>query len=383
MLHRQNRKREQLKTHSLAVTRQLKIEKVEAYPVRVRMEDRLVAGTFRYEDYRTVLVKAVCDGQVGWGEAMSRFDEVATARMVRWIGGHLPNEVEGPEEAWESVWRHFRVRGQTRGIAVEALSGVEIALWDAHGRVKRMPLYRLLGKKTQGRLRAYAGSVFESRGPIESQVSRVKELGLAGFKVKVGFGLERDTKILREARRLWDDCMIVADANGAYDWRKAAAATRKFESYRVEWFEEPVPSDDMQGYRMLAGKSRVRIGAGETWYVRDFDEPLELKLVDVVEPSVSRCGGILVEKRVANKALAKGIRFAPMVGANSSISLAASLHVAACSGALAVEYDVFGNPLVESLTPGFPQLKDGMVSVPSSHGLGIEVDENFVRAHSV
>jgi D-galactarolactone cycloisomerase len=374
---------EQLKTHSPSGGISLRIEKIEAYPIRVKVKDRLVAGTFRYDSYRTVLVRAVCDGQVGWGEAMSRFDEVATARMVGWIGEHMPKEAEGPEEAWQKVWSLFRVRGQTRGIAVEALSGVEIAMWDAHGRALREPLCRLLCRSPKELLKAYAGSVFESRGQVERQVSRVRELGLAGFKVKVGFGLERDVAILKEARRYWDDCMLVADANGAYGWRKAVSAARAFERYRLEWFEEPVPSDDMEGYRRLAGESCVPIGAGETWYVRDFDEPLEAGLVDVVEPSVSRCGGLLVEKSVAERALAKGIRFAPMVGANSSISLAASVHVAACTDALAVEYDVFGNPLVEELTPGFPSLKDGMVRVPSSHGLGIEVDESFVKRHAI
>ncbi len=358
------------------------MESVEAFPLRVKMKDRLLAGTFRYEDYQSVLVKTVWDGVPGWGEAMTRFSPEATVGMVRWVGRRLEGrDFPGPAAAWEDVYRQFRVRGQTRGIAMEALSGVEMSLWDAWGRAKGKSVSGLLSARSAARVPAYAGSIYESRGPISEQIERIRSFGLKGVKLKIGFGVTKDTRILAQARKRWDDGMMVADANGAYDSKSAPKAMKAFERFRLAWFEEPVPSDDFDGYFALAKGRRVKVGAGETWFAGDFHRPLSGGLVDVVEPSVSRCGGIACEARVAREASKKGIAFSPMVGANSALSLAASMHVAAALGTIGVEYDVFDNPLVSQLTPGFPELSAGEIAVPRGPGLGVDVDWRFVKAN--
>ncbi len=358
------------------------IESVEAFPVRVKMKDRLLAGTFRYEDYQSVLVKTVWNGVPGWGEAMTRFSAEATAGLVRWVGHHLEGrDFPRPEAAWEDVYRQFRVRGQTRGIAMEALSGVEMSLWDAWGRTEGKSIAKLLSARSSASVPAYAGSIFESRGPIAEQIEWIKSLGLKGVKLKVGFGVATDTRLLAQARRRWGDGMMVADANGAYDTKSASKAMEKFERFRLAWLEEPVPSDDFDGYAAIAKGRKVKVGAGETWYAGDFARPISGGLVDVVEPSVSRCGGIACEARVAREASKRGIDFSPMVGANSALSLAASLQVAAALGSIGVEYDAFDNPLVQQLAPGFPELSAGKIAVPSGPGLGVEVDPKFIKAN--
>ena len=345
------------------------------------MKDRLLAGTFRYDDYQTVIVKVSCDGETGWGEAMTRFSPRATALMVEWIGRQISGtEPESPLEAWTAVFGQLRVRGQTRGIAVEALSGVETAIWDAFGKLRRRPVGESLGRRRIVRVPAYAGSIFGSRGPIEEQVERVRSMGLRGFKIKVGFGVSQDVDLLRRARKLWEECLLVADANGSYDAAHARKLMTEVADCRPEWLEEPVPSDDFAGYRALAKNRKVPIGAGEAWYLGDFDL-LPAGTIDVLEPSVSRCGGILTERSVAARAEKDGTAFSPMVGANSSISLAASLQVASRSRCIAVEYDAFDNPLVTQLTPGFPDIRNGELVVPEGDGLGIEVDEGFVSSH--
>lgn len=358
------------------------MESVRAYPIRLKASERLRGGTFSYAYYQTVLVQVLADGVEGWGEAMTRFDTEATALIVRYLATSIKGETfHDPLEAWERCWRELRIRGHTRGTDVEALSGIEIALYDCFGKLEKRPVGSLLSNRTAARVPAFAGSILESRGPLPAQVEAAKELGLRGAKVKIGFGVEKDLMTLRAVRKLWTEGMIVADANGSYEASEAARACKAFAEIDLAWFEEPVLSDDLEGYAALK-RSRVTIGAGESWYAGDFDWPIERRLIGVVEPSVSRCGGLHVEVGVAKKAGGNGIRFSPMTGMNSVVSLAASVHAASAVESLGVEYNPFENPLQSELASGIDRPKGGYLRVPDEPGLGLEVDMGFVRAHS-
>jgi len=254
-------------------------------------------------------------------------------------------------------------------------------LYDSLARQKKKPLSALFSDSPSSRVPVFAGSLFASRGPLRDQVETAKGLGLSGAKVKIGFGVDADARALKEVRKAWPEGMLVADANGAYDAVTAARACEAFSDLGLGWFEEPVPSDDLGGYSALRG-SKVKIGAGESWFVNDFELPLSGGLVGVVEPSVSRCGGIGVEMEVAEKAAARGIGFSPMTGMNSAVSLAASLQAASARPSVGVEYNPFPNPLQTELATGIGQPRGGEIQVPAGHGLGVEVDQRFVRAHS-
>jgi len=360
----------------------LRLESVEAFPIKLEMKEKLRGGTFTYTNYQTVLVRAVCDGVEGWGEAMSRFDPTITALMVRYLAKDLGGkEYASVLPAWREAWRQLRVRGHTRGIGVEALSGIEIALYDCFGKLRKKAVNRLFVKAPAKEVMAFAGSLFESRGALDAQTDAAKAGGLQGAKVKVGFGVERDRRILLAVRKAWPEGVLVADANGAYDRAAAKKACSAFADLGLSWFEEPVLSDDWEGYAGLRG-AKVRIGAGESWFVGDFEKAITERLVGVLEPSVSRCGGVGTEMEVARRAGAGKIGFAPMVGMNSAISLAASLHVASAYPSIGVEYNPFPNPLQSELAEGLYAPKGGRIRVPTGPGLGVEVDTQFVRAHS-
>ena len=360
----------------------MRVDSVESFPVRVKRKERLVAASFTYPDYQAALVRVTCDGVPGWGEAMTRSGPKITALLVEEYLGPIiaGKEFDSPDGVWHAIWKELRVRGHTRGVEVEGLSGIEIAVQDAHARLMGSPVSDLLGRSRVSEVPAYAGSLFTSRGPLKSQVEVVKSLGLMGAKVKVGFGAEKDFASLSEVRRSWEECELIADANGAYESDEALKVARKVKELDLAWFEEPVPPDDLDGYRKISREAPLPLGAGETWFVSDFAEPIEERLIDVVEPSVSRCGGMGVARRVSQDAAGRGIRFSPMLGMNSAISLAASLHLASAAINLAgVEYDPFGNPLLNELSPGFPRLKGGKLQVPKGNGLGLEVDMSFVK----
>ena len=360
----------------------VKIQSVEAFPISIKADESLKGGTFDYSHYSTVLVKAVMGGAEGWGEAMTRSDPAATSALVRYLAkGIIGNELDNIQKIWEVVWRGLRVRGHTRGVEVEALSGIELALYDALGKIERKPLGKMLSSHPASSVPVFAGSLFASRGPLEVQVEVAKQYELAGAKVKVGFAVEEDHSILKTVRSLWKDAMLVADANGAYDVTSAAKACDAFADLDLAWFEEPVLSDDLDGYASLRGKG-VKIGAGESWFVGDFRKPIEERLVDVIEPSVSRCGGLRVEVDVAKRAVSAGLSFSPMTGMNSVISLAASIHAASVVNSIGVEFNPFPNPLQRELAAGLEQPRKGKIEVPTGDGLGLKIDDHFIRSHS-
>jgi len=349
--------------------------------MRLRVSETLKGGTFTYTHYQTVLVKATCDGVVGWGEAMTRFDPRATASLVRFFSGMLAlREFQGPKEAHQTIWRELRVRGHTRGTDMEALSGIEIALNDCAGKIERRPLRKMLSRASRDVVPVFAGSLFESRGPLDEQVRVAADSGLNGAKVKVGFGPKEDLRVLKAVRKAWPEGMLVADANGAYDLKTAQEACQAFKGLGLAWFEEPVPSDDWESYRSLRS-SPVPIGGGESWFDGELVSAVSERLVRVVEPSVSRCGGVSVEAETAKEADKHGVLFSPMCGMNSALSLAASLQVAAAFPTVGVEFNPFPNPLVSELAPGMAKPHGGTLKVPSGDGLGVEVDESFVKAN--
>ncbi len=360
----------------------MKVEALEAFPIAIKVEEDLKGGTFSYSHFQTVLVRSTCDGVEGWGEAMTRFDPDATASTVRYLGRALAGrEYTDVRGAWNQVWKELRVRGHTRGISVEALSGIEIALYDCMGKVLRKPLNKFFASDPTPDVGVFAGSLFASRGSLTSQVEQVKSKELRGAKIKIGFGVDEDARTLAAVRKAWPEGMLVADANGAYDAKSALKAAAAFSDLGLAWFEEPVLSDDWEGYSALKA-SKVRIGAGESWFAGDFDRPIEEKLVGVLEPSVSRCGGVAVEMDVAEKGGARGLSFSPMTGMNSVISLAASLHSASARPSVGVEFNPFTNPLQSELAVGVEEPHAGKLRVPSGYGLGISVDPAFVKKHS-
>jgi len=361
----------------------LKVEAVEVFPIRLKAKERLRGGSFTYNFYQTVLVKTSCDGVEGWGEAMTRAEPKATALLVKQMSKHLVGqEVTGPSEAWKEIWSELRIRGHTRGTDVEALSGIEIALFDCYAKIAKRPLNRMLSEKPSSSVGAYAGSLFESRGPLETQVDLVKARGLTGAKVKIGFGPAEDARLLSLVRRCLGEGMLVADANGAYSLRAAREACRFFADLDLAWLEEPLLSDDWDGYEKLRERNPVKLGAGESWFAGDFDETTSRKLVNVLEPSVSRCGGIGTELLVGKLAAREKLGFSPMTGMNSAISLAASIHVASSVPSLGVEYNPFANPLQTELAEGLPEPKAGKLEVPRRPGLGLDVDMRYVRRNS-
>src|SRR5207244_12237328 len=149
---------------------------LQSSAMRVRTKGKLAAACVTYPHYQAVLVRVACDGVAGWGEAMTRSGpKIAGLLVEEYLGPMIVGKkFDSPESVWHAIWRELRVRGHTRGVEVEGVSGIEIAVQDACGRLRGCAVSNLLGRRRASEVPAYAGSLFTSRGPLKSQVVVVK-----------------------------------------------------------------------------------------------------------------------------------------------------------------------------------------------------------------
>jgi len=374
----------------------LKITNVEAIVLRQPQVDEGIADGSQDD---LIIRLSTDDGIVGIGEVDSAPEVVkavveapsshAIAMSLREILiGEDPTRVE---ELWQKMYRGVLYYGR-RGVAIHAISGIDIALWDIKGQALGKPLHELIGTSRRDRVRAYASRLMPN---TESEVEEaVAELRGQGFTaVKLGWGPlgndpDHDIRLARAARGAAGDAVeIMIDAGLGYgaDVPTAIRFARALEEMGCRWLEEPFEPDEYEAYAQLADEVDIPVAAGEEdvtrWGIREL---MERGRVDVIQPDVTRCGGITEILRIAELARQRGVACVPHAW-KSGIIKAASLHVnAVLPDALFQEYCVAQTPLNTSLTrERLPIDKDGMVAVPDGPGLGISLDEEVVERYRV
>jgi D-arabinonate dehydratase/D-galactarolactone cycloisomerase len=294
---------------------------------------------------------------------------------------------------WEMMYATLRTRGHNRGYLVEAISGIDIALWDLIGKAAGMPVHKLLGGAYDQKVKAYASSVlFGKPRNIAEEVERLVEEGHDQVKIKVGNDEDNDVASLKAVRdAVGYDIDIMVDANSAYSTYEAIRMGRKFERYECLWFEEPVPPDDIGGYIETARALDIPIAAGESHFLRyDFRELFVRNAVDIAMPDVGRAGGISESRKIATLAATFGKKFTTHVGLSGAGVRAASLQLAAVVPRevfLTYEYyEIRGrpNPLANDiLIKPVERFKDGFVDLPNGPGLDIELNKKFIERYLV
>ena len=296
-----------------------------------------------------------------------------------------------PERLWEKMYRGVIFYGR-RGAAIHAISGIDIALWDIKGKVEGKPVCELLdGTPVRDRVRAYASRLMPDTP--EEVTEAVTELTEQGFTaVKLGWGpLGRDARhdvaLAASAVEAADGAAILIDAGLGYgdDARTAIGVARELERLGVFWLEEPFEPDEYEAYAELADTVDVRVAAGEQDATRwGFRELIDRAHVNVVQPDVTRCGGITETLRIAKLARERGSETVPHAW-KSGIIKAASLHVNAVlpdAEALFQEYCVADTPINTRLTnERLPIESDGCVAVPRGPGLGVTLDEEILETY--
>jgi L-alanine-DL-glutamate epimerase-like enolase superfamily enzyme len=307
--------------------------------------------------------------------------------MRRLAVGHDPFETEA---LWDRLYRGSIYYGR-RGVAIQVISAIDIACWDIMGKAVGLPVYKLLGAGFRDRVRAYASTLFRpTPDAMRAATAAYREQGFTA--IKFGWGVfgqdpERDTALVAAAREAAGDALsLMVDAG----WlvrrtpKEALEMVRRLEPYRPFWVEEPLGPEDYDGYRYLAEHSETRIAAGEqeaTFW--GFDALIHRAKLDVLQPDLSRCGGLTVGRKIADLAELRSVAVCPHAWLTDLLT-AASLHLNAyLKQSLFLEYNVSASPILRELCRDPIRMEDGWIAVPQSPGLGVEVDEAVVERYRV
>jgi len=321
------------------------------------------------------------DGTIGWGEAHAPYGPRATKAVVDDVLAHLlvGEDPWAIERHWERMYGTMRLRGHAAGFQLEAIAGVDIALWDLVGKLADLPVYRLLGGPFRTALPVYASGV--PGLTVAERAAAVEQLlgdGYAAIKLSIGRGhIDHDLATVAAVAEVIDGrADLLVDAHGAYAADQALAVGRRLEALGVAWFEDPLPPEALDDYARLATALDLPVAAGETdctrWQVA---ERLHRGAADLVLPDVCRAGGISEGRRIATVAGLYNARWAAHVSMGTAIHVAAAAHLAAASANFALfEIPSAPNPLGDELLTAPLRPRRGVLEVPSGPGLGIEFD---------
>ncbi len=365
-----------------------RITQIIAHPLRATLAKVQRTSQGDYPAIELVVVEVVTsDGVVGFGEALARRGAAGYARLIEEVLG--PRLIGKDPADRRAHWKAMRaaLSGRPGGQLVEAIAGIDIALWDIAGKQAGLPVHKLLGGIGRTQLAAYASSInWLDDATVEAEVTAALKAGFREIKVKLGHPLKDAIARARFIRKLaGDDIALYVDANWAYDVDDALIVGRALADLGYGFFEEPIAPHDREGYRRLAQHLPIRLAAGESDYVAsEALIMLQDRSLGLIQPDVTRSGGITETWRIAELAAAFNTAYAPHVGWSGAICVAASLQLAAAAESFRTfECMVYENPLRDAFThpvvgEGF-QLTDGKLAVPQGPGLGIEIDRDALK----
>jgi D-galactarolactone cycloisomerase len=356
---------------------------IDNYPVAVRRR-------FAYSaTIDTVLVKvATEDGTIGWDECKAPVAAPVTAALVNSLLAPLVVGTSLDEIAvtWEGMYAAMRVRGHDSGFWLEAISGVDIALWDAWARYLNQPITALLGGVFRRDVPIYASGIPAIPGPeglrsVREQAQQLVERGYTAIKVAIGLQPESDLAAVREVKDiLGPSGRVFVDAAGQYDVAQALRVGRALSDLEVGFFEMPIPPEDIHGYASLAAKLDTPLALDSITTRHRALEYLRLGALHVLQPDVCRAGGISEVMRIAALADAFGAIATPHVSIGSAIHFAASLQCGAAIPNLDIlEQWIGANPLGTAIAADLDEPESSRRTVPKGPGLGIQIDEHAVR----
>jgi D-galactarolactone cycloisomerase len=380
----------------------MKIREIRCVGLRDATPEGGWSNELRPDDCVHTLVAVLTDeGVTGFGSVFTN-DKLVQASLKILEPLYLGENALEPERVSEKLSQHMFWLGRG-GSITHAISGIDIALWDILGKAAGQPVGRLLGGRYRERVRPYASLLMDEPGKLRDHLLRIKAQGFRAFKMGWGpfgrydstitgglMGSPRlDEEIVKTAREIiGPDALLMVDAGGSdaywshgYKW--ALRTAQMLAEYDVYWFEEALHPDALDDYVKLREHAPLPISGGEVLTRRQAFQPwLEAGAFDIVQPDVTKVGGISEERRIAWMAQEHGVRFIPH-GWNTAVGLAADLQLAsAFPDTDMVEY-LTGSPFIDEITAGGWHLDaDGMLPIPSVPGLGLTLDLDIVTKYA-
>ena len=382
----------------------MKITKITSHVLGYDLPETLGYSQQYYKKRTSHIVEVETDeGVTGWGECfgpgnIAFANKGIVEKVIQPIV--LGMQALDRDVIWHKVYNLMRDHGQ-KGMPLQALSGVDIALWDIAGKAANLPLYKMIGGAHRDKVEVYGYGMMLRPENINSLISRfkeesaeIKEMGFKALKMKVGVGPKDDIKLIEAVRRgIGDNFRFMVDANHGYTTHDALYVGRAMEEFSPYWFEEPVAPEDLDGYRELRAFLKVNISGGEAEFNRwGWRKLLESRGLDIAQPEVCALGGISEYLRVL--ALCHS-HFTPVVNHvwGSAIAVAVNLHLLAAMPPLPgglfpwepmLEFDTTHNHFIDDLLTVSLDIKNqvksnnGTVSLPNGPGLGVTPQRDFL-----
>ena len=382
----------------------MKITKITSHVLGYDLPETLGYSQQYYKKRTSHIVEVETDeGVTGWGECfgpgnIAFANKGIVEKVIQPIV--LGMQALDRDVIWHKVYNLMRDHGQ-KGMPLQALSGVDIALWDIAGKAANLPLYKMIGGAHRDKVEVYGYGMMLRPENIKSLISRfkeesaeIKEMGFKALKMKVGVGPKDDIKLIEAVRGgIGDNFRFMVDANHGYTTHDALYVGRAMEEFSPYWFEEPVAPEDLDGYRELRAALRVNISGGEAEFNRwGWRKLLESRGLDIAQPEVCALGGVSEYLRVL--ALCHS-HFTPVVNHvwGSAIAVAVNLHLLAAMPPLPgglfpwepmLEFDTTHNRFIDDLLTVSLDIKkqvkinNGTVSLPNGPGLGVTPKRDFL-----
>ncbi len=386
----------------------MKISSIKSHVLRYELDKELGYSQQYYKHRTAHLVEIETDeGITGWGECFGPGNiALANKYIVEKVIQPLiiGEDPINKEYIWHKVYNLLRDSGQ-KGMPIQALSGIDIALWDILAKKAKMPLYQLLGGKTNSKIPVYGYGMMLQKKSVEElcelfkqEASQIKEKNYKAMKMKVGLGPKEDLKLVSAVREaIGDDFKLMVDANHAYNKNDAFYVGRGLDEMEIYWFEEPVAPEDYDGYKELKVKLKTNIAGGEAEFTKyGWNQLIKNNCIDIAQPEVCGLGGITEYLKVS--ALAQS-NFIPIVNHvwGSALSVAVNLHLLTSlpdipgglfSTKSMLEFDtteknIFITDLAEEKFSILDQVKDkdGFASPLENIGIGINPKKDFIKEY--
>jgi D-galactarolactone cycloisomerase len=378
----------------------MKITQVKCHQLQSKVGKPFTSSRGWLYSVRTaMLVEVITDvGIIGWGEcygpaAVTR--TIVESLLAPRIIGRDPFDVE---VIWEELYNRVKDYGLT-GMTISGISGVDIALWDIIGKACNKPIHKLIGGAFRSEVQAYAtGLYFYNMDEVMQDAVRDAEAfaaeGFGAIKMKIGLGdIDKDFERVAAVRKAVGPKMrLMVDANHCFSVPMAIRLGRRLESLNIEWFEEPISPEDIDGYVEVTRALDMAVAGGENEFGRfAFRNIVARKAMDIVQPDVCAAGGITECKKIASLASAHGVECVPHAW-GTAIGLAATLQFIAALPDMPpslvpmppmLEFEQTENPFRDHLALEPIVHHNGIVAVSGGPGLGIDIDRSVIERYKV
>ena len=386
----------------------MKITSIKSHVLRYELDKELGYSQQYYKHRTAHLVEVETDeGITGWGECFGPGNIALANKYI--VEKVIQPLIKGDdplkkEYIWHKVYNLLRDSGQ-KGMPIQALSGIDIALWDILAKKSNLPLYQLLGGKTNDKIPVYGYGMMLQKKTVDelcelfkNEASQIKENNFKAMKMKIGMGPKEDLKLVSAVRdAIGSEFKLMVDANHAYNKNDALYVGRGLDEINIYWFEEPVAPEDYESYKDLKQKLKTNIAGGEAEFTKyGWNQLIKNNCIDIAQPEVCGLGGITEYLKVS--ALAQS-NFIPIVNHvwGSAISVAVNLHLLTTlpdmPGGLfptksmlefdTTEKNIFITDLAEEKFSILDQVKNknGFASPLENIGIGINPKKEFIKEY--